>query len=1261
VRKLARTILAVFLIILPFWCSGQQYNFRSYSLEEGLPQSEVRSLIQDNKGNLWLGTNGGGLCRFNGKDFEVYTKKQGLPDNLVGAVYEDSKGILWIATSKGISSYDGLEFTHYSDDKGVQDGQYFWIKEDKNGDIWVLGLENTGNRAILRLEGDHFEDFSKNHPELSEDNFIFWVFQDKQQNFQIITREGLYQYDGSRLESSPLEDLMPEGQVIFPFLQDSKDNLWVAAGEFPNINDLYLLKDGKLTPMDLPDGIVPSRINFALEDSQGQVWLSVFGIGIIKYTPNNQGIGTFQQFTRANGLPINFINNILEDREGNIWFGSNGGGLIKYSSDKFVALNLEDGLSSEIIRAVAQDSNGNYWFGTAGGAIIKFDGTTVENVLLEEDSKIGFVRKFMSLENGNLLIASFTGLWEYDGKDFNKVNKKFGIPENGLVGDIIKDGNEYLISIFGQGVARYDGRETTFITTANDSIATDNITHLMKDSQGNIWMASNLMGVTKYQANPLDPLEPANTSNDSRVENFNSKNGLNNDYILQVAEDRTGKLWMASYGGGLNIFDGKEFTYLDTEQGLTSDNIYSVIADDDGNIWAGTQNGVDKITLDEEGQVISIINYDKYDGFTGIEANGMANFKDDEGNLWFGTIKGVMRYKPTADQTNPTPPVTSITKLRLFFKDVDWDNETYNEYLENVGAWHRLPVNLTLPHDLNHLSFEFEALSFQVPEKVKYQWKLNGLDKDWSPVSSKTEAVYPNLPPGDYTFMVKASNNDGIWNEAPAAFTFSVKAPWWGTLWFRVLATMMIFAMAYLFYKLRVRSIKEKKKELEQQVQLKTQEVVRQKDEILVQSQKLERSNENLELLSEVGKSITSNLSISKLIDTVYQNVNSLMDANVFWIGILDQEHQRLEFTGAVENGEVLDTFYFDLEDENRPAVWCLKNGKEIFINNYPEEYHKYTEERVGSLVGRPTLSIIYVPLISQGQPIGVLSVQSYEAEAYDEHHLGLIRNIAVHTEIALENASAYEKISQQSKGLRRQKAQIETKNQELLELNKEKNHLIGIVAHDLRNPLTSALTIGGILKSEELSSEQLEYTDHMLNAMERMNTMVNRILDIKAIESKRLDLQLEPINLLEVLHEVKSDFGDTLMEKDILFSVEQAETEAKANLDRNYLTQIVENLVSNAIKFSPRDTTIKAHVCIKADQVMLAIQDQGPGISDEDRPLLFQKYQTLSARPTAGEQSTGLGLSIVKKYVEAMNGSVWCESEAGNGATFFIKFNRID
>ena len=766
---------------IPLW--SQQYNFRSYSLEEGLPQSEVRALIQDHRKIIWLGTNGGGLCRFNGKEFQVFTKKQGLPDNIVRAIHEDQQHHLWLATSKGISKYDGAKFINYGENEGVQNGVYFRIIEDDAGRIWVLGLENQGTRKILYFEGGKFIDFTASYPELTDDNQIFFLFKDKEGHLQIITRNALYDFDGIDLTESYLCQLEPlRDKTIFPFLEDSNGALWLASGNLPNMNDLYKYKDGILTPVHLPKDITPNNFNFAVEDSEGNIWISLFGTGILKHDPDLEGETSFQVFTRNNGLPNNFINNILEDHEGNIWLGSNGGGLIKYSSDQFISLNLATGMSSEIIRAIFQDHRGDFWFGTAGGALMKYDSMQITNVITEEESPLGFIRKILPLDNDRFLIATFRGLWEYDGKDFEPVNDKFGLPAGAGIGDIIKDGEDYWIGVFGRGVAKFDGENTTYINMASDSIVGNNITHIMKDSRGDLWFASNLSGVTKFRPEPSVDLESRTQDQGRNVTNYQSGSGLNNDYVLQIAEDKNGTLWMATYGGGLNIFQGDSIHVVDTENGLTSDNVYSVISDDEGNIWAGTQNGVDKLTIDDRGNLETIENFDKYDGFTGIETNGMANYKDREGNLWFGTIKGAMRYKPGADRYNPIPPTINITDMRLFFKDVDWEKPYFQEFAGEVPSWFHLPEKLSLPHDMNHVSFDFEALSFQVPEKVKYQWRLRGLDKEWSPVSEKTEAIYANLPPGEYTFEVMASNNDGVWNPDPASYAFIVTPPWWGYL-----------------------------------------------------------------------------------------------------------------------------------------------------------------------------------------------------------------------------------------------------------------------------------------------------------------------------------------------------------------------------------------------------------------------------------------------------------------------------------------------
>ena len=243
------------------------------------------------------------------------------------------------------------------------------------------------------------------------------------------------------------------------------------------------------------------------------------------------------------------------------------------------------------------------------------------------------------------------------------------------------------------------------------------------------------------------------------------------------------------------------------------------------------------------------------------------------------------------------------------------------------------------------------------------------------------------------------------------------------------------------------------------------------------------------------------------------------------------------------------------------------------------------------------------------------------------------------------------------NKSLSEKNEQIQTQNLELNALNKEKNEMIGIVAHDLKNPLTSALTISELFGSEDITEDQKEYLGLITKSLNRMNGLVAKILEIKVLESSSLKTNYSNVDLKQVAEQVISALKIQSDNKNI--RIVSKLDEVVTSLDRNLMIQIIDNLLSNAIKFSNHDTVV--YVTLKAENeiIRFEIEDEGPGIMEEDKPQLFQKFRKLNARPTDGESSTGLGLSIVKKYVEAMHGKVWCESEFGKGAKFIVEFKK--
>ena len=237
--------------------------------------------------------------------------------------------------------------------------------------------------------------------------------------------------------------------------------------------------------------------------------------------------------------------------------------------------------------------------------------------------------------------------------------------------------------------------------------------------------------------------------------------------------------------------------------------------------------------------------------------------------------------------------------------------------------------------------------------------------------------------------------------------------------------------------------------------------------------------------------------------------------------------------------------------------------------------------------------------------------------------------------------------------------AEIAESNIKLKELNEEKNRLIRIVAHDLRNPLTNAITLTGLLKNIEagLNREYAHSLQLIRKSLLRMHEMIIKILDIKAINEEKINLEMEAINLKQVIVHLTELYQDKIRHKNIQLIADLEEIYVMA--DRNYIFQILENLLSNAIKFSERDRTIRIRVTDFTDKCRFIIKDEGPGFTEHDQALMFTEYQRLSSRPTGGERSTGIGLSIVKKYLDAMNGRIWCESVKGQGATFTIELNK--
>jgi ligand-binding sensor domain-containing protein len=789
--------ILLYFFILAASAFPQQYNFHNYSVKDGVAQSQVYSLLQDSRGYMWMGTRGGGISRFDGINFRTYTVNDGLINNYVFCIKEDRKKNLWIGTNSGLSSYNGITFTNY---QPASDSTQVWVQDidfDNKGRKWLAS--NTG---ILFLD-EHNSFVNVSDLLKQKRTVVNSVLVDKQGNIWYGNGEGLYKItetnNGFSLSSyGKTQGFMTNS--ITSLKEDSKGNIWIGT-----YGDGVYKYDGKTF----------SRIDFQLElyrqtvldiyfDNHDNVWLATLSNGIAQY---NTVAKTFSWLTENEGLSNNHVQSITQDKSGNYWFGTSGGGVCTYFGKQFTNYDKSAGLGGNFIYSIFRDSRNRLWIGTSDKGLSVFDSakfTTYNSRNAFTDVKV----KAMNEDNeGNMYFGTDgEGVFMYNGTEFKPVE---GLTKK-YIRAIVKDpsGNLY-IATAGTGLYKISFNKDKIKLqnfTTNDGLLHNRLTCLHYDKQGRLWYGTENNGIGVLLNDVVQKTV------------VSKKNGLQSNTIRCLTEDENGYLWAGTGGYGIAGFplyqgDLKVKTY-DHRNGLSSSNIYLLITDKDNNLFVGTETGLDHIQLDNTRKPVSIKHYSKGEGFTGIETCQNSVFRDHDGTIWFGTINGLSKYNPDNLVKNENEPVTSITDVKLFYESIS--NTPYRNF---AGDWNTITY-LNLPYDQNHLTFDFFAINFSNPEAVKYQWKLEGFDQEWSPVSKNHSILYSNLNAGDYTFMVKACNEDGVWNKMPVTLRFHIAAPLWLRWWFITLIVLIALAIVFFIFKWRENIIRAKAGEQQRKLQL---------------------------------------------------------------------------------------------------------------------------------------------------------------------------------------------------------------------------------------------------------------------------------------------------------------------------------------------------------------------------------------------------------------------------------------------------------
>lgn len=775
---------------------SQQYNFHNYSVKEGVAQSQVFSLMQDTRGYLWMGTRGGGITQFDGTNFKTFTIKDGLPNNYISCIKEDNNHNLWIGTNNGLSQYNGIKFSNYTPTLSNNQFSVQDITFDHRGKIWL-----ATNNGVFLFNGKDFINISEL---LKEPNTIInTIHADKKGNIWYGNANGLFKITETNNTFQVIKYDKALGFMnnsITCIHEDRNGNLWI--GTYGD--GVYVYNSKLFYRVDLNLELYKQTVLDIYFDNKDNVWLATLSKGVAQYNTLSK---TFSWLSEQEGLSNNHVRSIIQDKSGNYWFGTSGGGVCNYFGKQFTVYDKSSGLGGNFIYSIFRDSKNRLWIGTSDKGLSLLDSSKFFN--FNQSNGFENVKVKSIIEDNNSLLYFGTdgqGVYIYDGINFTPINELSKKYIRAMVKD--KDGNIW-IATAGAGVYKINinsSKSAIDNYTTKDGLLNNRITCLLYDKSGRLWYGTENNGIS-YIENDL-----------IQQKSLSIKDGLPSNAIRCITEDNSGYLWVGTAGDGIisiPLYQGdfRVKTYNHTN-GLTSSNIYLMCIDNNNNLFTGTESGLDYLNLNKDRKPHDIKHFSKGEGFTGIETCQNSVYKDTDGTIWFGTINGLTKYNPANLVKNEHEPITNITDVKLFYETI-----SHTPYKHFMSDWNKVS-SLDLPHNENHITFDFLAINFSNPEAVKYQWMLKGFDKTWSPISQLHSFTYSNLNPGHYTFMVKACNEDGVWNSKSVELSFNISPPFWMRWWFITIVIVSIAGIIFIVFKWRINLIKSKAAEAQRKTQM---------------------------------------------------------------------------------------------------------------------------------------------------------------------------------------------------------------------------------------------------------------------------------------------------------------------------------------------------------------------------------------------------------------------------------------------------------
>jgi len=951
--------VALFLVGITEQLHAQDFRlkFNRIGIKDGLSNSSITSIVKDNKGFVWIGTEDG-LNLYDGYSFRIFKyqpdNKHSISSNSVQNMVCTKQNV-WVGTINGMNRYDrdhdrferftiGNSYTENCvttiaevKDKYLWIGTYGGLKQinlqtnkvdslwtvkglgfnlkksliselivDKFGYLWI-GAEiktETSKRSVLvrvdlqSMNGEIVYNDLQTTSILVEDKNTVWIG----------TMKGLLRYDyqhktETKFSNTPNDDNTIIGDQIDALTLHDDGNLWIGTPMGLSILDRKTMKFHNFAPVQGDDrSLSSSSVKLIFDDDAGMTWLGTRQGGICTYNKRESKFKHFKnEPSNPNSLSGNIVGSIVEDAQHRIWIATDGGGLNCFdrATNNFTCLKNIPGnsnsLSSNKVLCLYLDHNDGLWIGMWEGGL---DYYNLKN------------QKFTHYKNIKGNANSLPG------------NNIFNINEDSQ--------GTIWISVWSKGICSLDPKTQKFGQLSSKS--TNELKELMSstvvviyfDRDKNMWLGAERNGLFKYS--PKTQVISHYVNNQEILKSLSGKN------VYSIFQDSKDRIWIGVAGGSLDLYhpDEDNFSHYTVADGLPSDGIDCIQEDKKGKLWVSTNNGVSCISLSQSQKKLhaSFHNYTAEDGLQGSQFARWAGAKSSTGEIYFGGINGFNIIDPEHIDTNPFLPPVVITNFQIHYKSVNPDS-IGSPITKNISETQAIELN----HTQNVITFEFAALAYNHPEKNQYAFFMEGFDADWHFVGNQRKATYTNLSPGEYTFYIKASNNDGVWNNTGTKIKIKVLPPWWRTWWFMSFSFILVVGSVGSYFMMKIRATRIQNQKLERLVKERTSELSNayselkeKQDEIMMQNEEIKQQSEELE--TQKGTLEIQN----KALNVKNEMINSsIRYANTIQQAILpDLEKLRTFFECSI--------LYLPKDVVSGDFYWCFelpassKNQKEFIV-----------------------------------------------------------------------------------------------------------------------------------------------------------------------------------------------------------------------------------------------------------------------------------------------------------------------------------------